>query len=443
MINWPDNDSRSRQLYDRALNVMPGGITRIVPWQEPFPVYADSGSGAYVRDVDGAGRMDFLNNFASLIHGHAHPAIVEAVISQVGLGTVFAMPTEAEVKLAELLCERIGTAEWVRFSNSGSEAVMCAIKAARALTGRPAIVKIEGGYHGSYDYAEVSLAPPRESWELPPRSVGYSAGVPGSVLDDVLVVPFNDSNAAEQVIRRYKDRIAALLLDATPSQFGFLPISADFAARMRALATEIGAMMILDEVISLRLHRGGGQEFFSIKPDLTVMGKIIGGGFPIGAVAGPREVMKVFDHRTGKPPVPWSGTFTANPVSMTAGLVSMELLTADLIDHINQLGDQVRHGLTEAFRSAGYPGQVTGVGSLFKLHAHDRPIHDYRSQLHTDAENQTLLKLQKQLVNKGYHVSGTGMGFISTVMTSREIGRFCSVVEECLRLLPHSAQDRA
>ena len=437
MGEWPDDTSQSRQLYNRGLKVFPGGITRIIPWQEPFPVYAAYGKGAYVTDVDGTTRMDFLNNFASLIHGHAHPRVIEAVTRQLTLGTAFTMPTECEVALAELLCERIDSADLIRFSNSGSEAVMAAVKAARAYTGRPAIVKVEGGYHGHYDYVEVSLDPPQDAWESPPRSIGYSEGVPQGLLEDVLVVPFNDPVTAEKVIRENKDRIGAVLLDAAPSYLGFTPVSKEFTDKIRELSTEIGAVMILDEVITFRLDYGGAQKKFDIKPDLTVLGKIIGGGFPIGALAGSREIMQVFDHRPGKPPLPWSGTFTANPVSMTAGRVTLETLTEDAIKYINDLGAQVRQGLTRAFEAVGYPGQVTGVGSMFKIMAHDRPVFDFRSQKHTEEESAVLLELQRLLVGKDYHVAGTGMGFLSTPMVAEEMDNFCNAVEDCLRKIKH------
>ncbi len=172
MPAWPHSESRSKALYERAAEVMPGGITRIQPWQDPFPVYARRGEGAYVVDMDGTRRLDLLNNFASLIHGHAHPAIVEATTKRIALGTAFTLPTEPEVELAETICGRVDGFEWIRFSNSGSEAVMCAIKAARALTGRSKIVKVEGAYHGAYDYAEVSL-------ELRPAELGQRTAICG------------------------------------------------------------------------------------------------------------------------------------------------------------------------------------------------------------------------------------------------------------------------
>jgi len=432
MPRWPSPDSASKALYDRAVRVMPGGITRIQPWQDPFPIYADYGDGAYVVDVDGTRRVDFLNNFASLIHGHAHPKVVDAVRERVGLGTAFTLPTVSEVDLAECITSRAEGLEQVRFSNSGSEAVMCAIKAARALTNRPAIVKVEGAYHGSYDYAEVSLDSSPRNWGDEPLSVGYSKGVPAGVLADVIVVPFNNVAVAERVIRANRDRIAAIMLDATPSYVGLISITPEYAAMARRLADEIGAILILDEVISFRIHRGGAQTLYGIHPDLTVLGKIIGGGFPVGAVAGRAEMMKVFDHRYGKPLLPWSGTFTANPVTMTAGKVTLDLLDQPAIDRINQLGVRIREGLNNVFAKNRWIGQATGVGSMFRILGHQRKIVDYRSCYHDDKESQRVQDLQAALIDEGFHLSSKGLGFLSTAMNEAEIDAFVDGVHNAI-----------
>jgi glutamate-1-semialdehyde 2,1-aminomutase len=431
MPAWPDSDSISSLLYERASKVFPGGITRTLPWQEPFPVYAARGEGAYVVDVDGTRRLDLLNNFASLIHGHAQPEVVKAVQKQVAFGTAFTLPTEAEVALAETICERVDSFEWVRFCNSGSEAVMSAIKAARALTGRSKIAKVEGAYHGSYDYAEVSLDSTPENWGNEPRSVGYAKGTPKGVTDDVIIIPFNDVEVAERIIRANRETLAAVLIDACPSYLGFVQISKPFVEMIERVTREIGAIFILDEVISFRVHRGGAQTLFGIQPDLTVLAKIIGGGFPVGAVAGPRKFMRVYDHREGKPALPWSGTFTANPVTMTAGRVTLDLLNQSEIDRLDALGERLRQGVTKAFADANFPGQVTGLSSMFTLFGHRRPVVDYRSAFSTKAEAKKIELLQGALTLKGYHIARIGKGFLSTPMTEAEIDGFIDAVAEC------------
>ena len=440
---WPDCDSKSFGFYKRALRVMPGGITRTAPWQEPYPVYARSGSGCRITDVDGAVYVDFINNFASLIHGHAHPAIVEAVSRQISLGTAFTMPTESEVLLAELLCERVPSFERVRFCNSGSEAVMMALKAARSYTGRPKIAKIEGAYHGAYDYAEVSLDPTPRNWGNDPNPVGFAAGTPKGVLDDVVVIPFNQPEAARRILHSHGPDIAAVLVDVLPFHVGSVPAGKDYLAALVDAARRIGAVLVLDEVISFRLGRAGGQGIFDLNPDLTCLAKIIGGGFPVGAVAGKAEVMAVFDHRGGKPLMPSSGTFTANPVTMTAGLASMLMLTPDAFAGLDALGDHARRAIARAIAASGYPAQVTGVGSIFHLHLHARAINDYRSSYGEPAEYAALRLLQQRLLQRGYLISTTGGGFLPTVMTKEIIDSFAAVLVDELTALARGAPPAA
>lgn len=428
MTQWPEPNSRSKQLYDRGLNVFPGGITRTLPWQDPFPVYALRGEGAYVIDVDGTRRLDLLNNFAALIHGHAHPAVVEAVRRQVGNGSCFTSPTEQEVTLAETICARAKSFEQVRFCNTGSEAVMSAIKAARALTGRPKIVKAEGVYHGSYDYAEVSLDSNPSNWGNEPSSIGYSKGVPKGVTDDVIVVPFNDVEAAERIIRANASQIAAVLMDAAPSYLGFFPMSEKFIAMIERVTREIGAVFILDEVITFRAHSGGAQTLLGIQPDITTLGKIIGGGFPVGAVVGRREFMKVYDHRQGKPALPWSGTFTANPVTMTAGKVTLDLLDDAAIDRLNALTARVVNELNARFKRSGCRCQVTGFASMVMIFGHDRPVIDYRTAYSSPDEAARITALQRGLTEEGFHIAKTGKAFLSTPMSEQDIDSFIAAV---------------
>lgn len=429
MARWPEADSRSKQLYDRAIEVLPGGITRTMPWQLPFPVYAERGEGAHVVDVDGVRRLDLLNNFASLIHGHAHPLVVKAVQDRVALGTAFTNPTETEVTLAETITGRVQGFEWVRFCNSGSEAVMSAIKAARALTGRPKIVKAENVYHGSYDYAEVSLDSSPANWGNDPRSVGYSRGTPKGVTDDVVVVPYNDVDASERIIRAGRDTIAGVLLDPAPSPLGFLPMTREYAQMIRRVTREIGAIFILDEVITFRTHLGGAQTRLGIDPDLTALAKIIGGGFPVGAVAGRRETMRVYDHRQGKPMLPWSGTFTANPVTMTAGKVTLDLLDQKAIDRLDGLSDRLRRGVASAFEKTGFPGQITGFSSLFKIFGHRRRVDGNRSAYSAPEEARHVVDLQRELTLEGYQLATTGFGCLSTAMTEKDVDGFAAAVE--------------
>jgi glutamate-1-semialdehyde 2,1-aminomutase len=443
MPHWPDPDTASRRLYDRALEVFPGGITRIAPWQPPYPVYASSCQGAWITDVDGNRFFDLVNNFASLIHGHAHPAITEAVTAQLVHGTACTMPTETEVALAELLCSRVPSFDKVRFCNSGTEAVMMAIKAARAFTGRPSLAKVEGVYHGTYDHVEVSLDSKPENWGNDPHPIAYVSGTPPAVLDDTVVLPFNQPDAAARIIRSQGARLAAVLIDLMPIYTGCVTATPEFLSAVTTAARAVGAVVILDEVISFRFGYRGGQGEFGIDPDLTTMAKIIGGGFPVGAVAGRDAVMSVFDHRNGKPPVASSGTFTANMVTMTAGRVGMEMLTEAAFDRLNAMGQRVREQLAEAMRNSGYPGQITGHGSIFKIHTHDRAVSDYRSAWSTASESADLDALQRGLLRRGYLISTKGNGFLSTAMSEAELDAFVAATRAELSILAAARRNAA
>ncbi len=439
---WPEPDSKSAALYERARRVFAGGSTRLQVWAEPFPVYAATGAGAYVTDVDGTRRLDLTNNYASLIHGHAHPAVIEAVTARIADGTCFALPTETEVALAELLCQRVTRFEAVRFCNTGSEAVMLAMKAARAKTGRPKIAKVEGAYHGMYDYAEVSLDSTPDNWGNAPRAVPFATGTPRGVLDDVVVLPFNDVATSERILRAHAGELAAVLLDPVPGMCGMITASPEFLAMLRGVTREIGALLIFDEVIAFRLAYHGAQARFGGEPDLTTLGKIIGGGFPVGAVAGTSDAMAVFDQTAGKPLMPASGTFTANPVSMTAGLVTMQLLTPECYDRLEALGEHARAGIAAAFAASGYPGQVTGVGAMFLLHPHTRPVTDYRATYRRPDDALALKALHRALLQAGYILSPTGAGFLSSVMTEADLDGFAAALTRCLGDLAAAARGR-
>jgi glutamate-1-semialdehyde 2,1-aminomutase len=412
----------SKALYERALKVMPGGNTRTTVFMKPHPFYAARGYGCRLVDVDGVERIDFTNNYNSLIHGHAHPAIVEAVTAQLSLGSAFPMPTETEIRLAELLCARVPSFEQVRFCNSGSEAVMTALKAARAFTGRPKIAKCEGSYHGSYDFAEVSLDPTPETWgNADPKSVPYAKGTPQSVLDEVVVIPFNKPDDAERILREHARRLACVLVDLMPNRGGLIPATPEFVAMLKRVRKDTGMLIVLDEVITLRLGFRGAQEIFGIRPDLTATGKIIGGGFPVGAVAGPAKVMEVFDPRQAKPLLPHSGTFNANPITMVAGEASMRLFDAAEIARLGALGDRARAGMAAVFEETGFPGQVTGMGSLLRFHVHNRPLVDYRSSLMTPQEKDTIAAIIGHLRDHGLFVNDRGVCSLSTPMGEVEI----------------------
>jgi len=434
---YPDLGSRSAALYERACQVLPGGNSRTTVFRRPYPIYAARGEGHTVIDADGVPRLDFVNNQTSLIHGHAHPRILEAASRAMHEGTCFSLPTAAEIELAERLVARCRTVEEVRFTNSGSEAVLIAIKAARAFTGRPKIAKCVTAYHGLYDHVEVSLDdPPAAEGEDPPR-VPYTDGTPRAVLDDTIVLPVDDAGRAVDLVRRHADELAAVVLDPLPKRAGLVPLGDDFCQRVRAETRRLGIVLIVDEVISFRLAHGGAQERFGVDGDLTTFGKVIGGGFPVGAVGGRRDVMTVFDPRRGRPPVRHAGTFNANPVSMRAGAAALDLLDADALALLDELGDRARAGIESAIHDAGLRGTVTGAGSLFKIHLGRDPAQRPRRPS-SRAESEALVALSLHLLNHGVLLTDDCFGAISTPMGVTEIDTLVERVGTGLRALAPS-----
>jgi glutamate-1-semialdehyde 2,1-aminomutase len=436
-MRYPDSSSQSFALNQRARQSLPGGNTRTTVYMKPYPIYAARGLGCRVWDVDGTERIDCINNFTAAIHGYAHPAILRAAEEQLRLGTAFGLPTSSEIELAELLTARVISVERCRFVNSGTEAVMSAIKAARAYTGRPKIAKCEGAYHGTYDYAEVSLDSPPETWNAQtPPSVAYAMGTPRGVTGDVVVIPFNDVDAAARILREQAGELAAILLDPMPNRAGLVPAERDYAQALRAIATKIGALLIFDEVICFRLGFHGAQALWGVPADLTAFGKIIGGGFPVGAIGGRADVMAVFDPSNGKPPLPQGGTFSANPMSMRCGIAAMNLLDASAYRHLEDLGARVRAGIDAAFMSLGVQGQTTGLGSLIKVHLTRERVRDYRSARPTPELSRKYEAFAAALLNEGLLIAPDGLMALSTPMTADDAEQIIAAVGRALKQLP-------
>lgn len=415
--------SASEALFARARQVMPGGVSRNAVLRRPHPFYVMRGEGCYVTDIEGARRIDFSNNMTSQIHGHAHPAIVAAVSEQLGKGTAFSLATEAEVEFAEHMCSRSPSFDKIRFVNSGTEGVMSALKAARAFTGRPKIAKVEGAYHGLYDYAEVSQTASPATWgdaEHPAR-VPVAQGTPASALNDVVVIPFNDPERAIRILDEHAQELACVLLDLMPHRVGMVAASAPFVRALHQWTRRNGALFVCDEVITFRSGYGGAQEWYDVQPDLTSMGKMIGGGFPVGALAGRADVMDVMDPWRSKVQFPLSGTYSANPVTMVAGLASMKLFDQMAVQRLNTLAQLARARIAEAIRIADVPACVAGSGSLFRIHMKPEEPQNYRSVYPTEAQTRSLKVLLDHLAANGVLLIETGSGALSTPMTEKEI----------------------
>ena len=443
---YPDPHSRSADLYARAQAFLPGGNTRHTVHFEPYPVYAVRGRGAWVTDVDGNDYLDYVNNYSSLIHGHSHPRVVGALVQQASELMAVGLPTASEIALAELLVERLPAVDQIRFTNSGTEAVMFAIRAARAYTGRPKIAKVEGAYHGAYDAAEASMDPTPANWGDParPQAVGHARATPAGLLDDVVVIPFNNVEATRRLLDAHADELAGVLFDALVSRMGFLQATPEYLQLLRQWTHEHGALLIQDEVFSFRLGYHGAQGHYGLDPDLTALGKIIGGGLPIGAVGGKREFMQVFDHRSGHAAVPHGGTFNANPLAMVAGRVTMELMTHAAYAHINALGDRLRDGLNRLFAAHGWAASARGVGSMVGVMLGGETLgnyRDYRGFLPAVAQSvPRMLPLHRALLARGVMFIPYGGLITSTAMTEADIDLTLAKFDDAFKAMPMSAE---
>ena len=431
-VEYIAKTARSRALHEEACGVMPGGNSRTTTFFDPYPFYVTRGQGAQLWDADGNARLDFNGNYTSLILGHAPEAVVRAAQDAVTHGLSFPGPTEHEVRLAEVLTRRIPSMDTVRFTNSGTEATMNAVRLARAFTGRPKIAKFEGAFHGTHDWVMVSVTPdPRAGGSAKkPKPIAASAGIPPAVLKHVVVLPWNDADACAAILEKEGTSIAAVLVDPLLGIGGIIPPVEGFLERLREITERLGMLLIFDEVISFRIAAGGAQERFGIRPDLTTLGKIIGGGFAVGAFGGRRDIMEFYDPRRGKARISQGGTFNANPATMAAGLATMDALTPEAYARLDALGERLRGGITRFFEGSRRRGQVTGIGSLFCLHWTSEQIVDYRTSRAKDTAMS--MKIFLGLLNEGILLTQRGLGAISLAMTEEDIDRFVNALARVL-----------
>ena len=418
---------KSRELQAEAERVLPGGSSRGTAFFAPYPFFAEAGEGHYVYDVDGNRYLDFMLNATSLIMGHGHPTITEALADQARRGTAFSTPTRPQIRLARLLCDRIPSLDTIRFTNSGTEGTLMAIRAARAFTGRPKIAKFEGGYHGAHEYVAVSVQTPADRLDPGgPTAVPEYPGQPASVADGVVVLPYNDLETCTRLLRAHADDVGCLIMEPIMSSFGYVPADREFLAGIRKLTEELEIVLIFDEVQSLRVAPGGAQALFGVTPDLTCFGKIIGGGLPVGAFGGRRDIMGQFDPTHGPARIAHAGTFNANPMTLVAGEVVMRALTPATYTRLASLGETVRERLRAVFAELGVPAQITGITSLFGIHFSARPIRNYRDMV---AGDQALRKaLFIGLLNEGVLLQTSCAGALGTMTGDVEIDTLVDAV---------------
>jgi glutamate-1-semialdehyde 2,1-aminomutase len=370
-------------LFERAQSLMPGGVNSPVRAFKAVggtPFFVAKGEGCYLWDVDGNRFIDFVCSWGPLILGHAHPEVVAAVKEAVERGTTYGAPTELEVALAEKIQQAFPSMEMLRLVNSGTEATMSAIRAARGYTGRKKIVKFEGCYHGHADYLLVKAGSGAATFGIPD-----SAGVPEGTAQDTIVLPYNDIKALNETVDTMGEEIAAVIVEPIAGNMGVVLPKPEFLAALRQQTEKRGIVLIFDEVITgFRVAYGGAQSLYGIKPDMTCLGKIVGGGFPLAAYGGRKEIMQ-----TVAPlgPVYQAGTLSGNPVAVTAGLKTLEILERDNpYPELERRTKQLTQVISEAAKEAGVPVQINQIASMFTVFFTDQPVVDYASARRSDTQ---------------------------------------------------------
>jgi glutamate-1-semialdehyde 2,1-aminomutase len=421
----------SFRFFTEARQFLPGGDSRSTLFYRPYPAVMGRGEGCLLYDIDGNRLLDFTGNHSSLIHGYSHPDVMNAVQQQFRKGTTFPGATEPQLRFARLLCERISSVERVRFTSSGTEAVLNAIRAARAFTGRNRIAKVEGGYHGTADDVMVSIHPSSSEAgdRRRPRATPHGRGVHPDASSQAVILPFNDVEGAREVLESASEELAAVLVEPVLGSAGMIPAELDYLETLRDLTHRFGIVLIFDEVVSFRVAHGGAQAHYGVSPDLTCLGKLIGGGFPLGAFGGRADIMALFDPTHG-PAIPHPGSHNANPVALAAGAACFETLTSFVVDQLNCRAELLRAEIRSAFREASVPVQVTGLGSLFALHLTATPVRSYRDTLSADSSLRHQIFLG--LYNEGILIDPRGVGCLTTALGDQDVERFGTALRAVL-----------
>ena len=438
---WDTRTARSRRLFESAKEVLPGGVnstarTTYAGW-EPYPIFAAGGDGPYLYDVDGNRYLDYLLALGPLMLGHRPPAVLTRVQEAVGsLGTLFGLPYELEQQVARKFLRAVPSADAVRFTNSGSEAVGSAVRLARAATGRPKILRFEGHYHGWQDTVYWSNKPlPEEAGPVgDPRAVPAGPGVPSELADTLIICPWNDPEAVERAFAAHGTEIAAVLTEPIMCNTGCILPAPGYLAFLRRVTRQHGALLIFDEVITgFRLRLGGAQEYYGIQPDLSTFAKALGGGFPVAALAGTSQVMGLIaDGRYSH-----SGTYNASVIAMAAVDAALdELGKPGTYDRLHAVGEYLMTGLRARFEAASIPVQVQGLGPVLQIWFADRPIASWR-EAYEHAKTASFRAFWEEMVTRDilFHPNQFENLFISTAHQESHIDLTLAALDAALPTL--------
>ncbi|WP_429817502.1 aspartate aminotransferase family protein [Ensifer sp. B1-9] len=417
----------------KGRDFVPGGFSRRTFNYGPHAIFAKSGEGQYIHTIDGGRLLDLNNNFSTNVLGHNHPAVVKAIEELLSSGFSFGNPTGHELELAQLLCERIESVEQVKFFCSASEACLGAVRIARGYTGRKKIAKFEGGYHGFSDDLAISTHPSPANFPGPdfsPRSVPDSDGIPAYKIDNVITLVQNDYKACESILRRHAGDIACIIMELQSCAGGIVSLDDEFVRKLGDLAKELGILLIFDETITLRAAYGGLQSLYETKPDLTVMGKMIGGGLPIGAVGGSRQIFRVVEDNQ----VMMSGTHHGHPMACAAGLATMKVMDRDAYQKLNTMANTVRDELNSWSEEKHYPFVVFGGFSVLGYAFTKEPgqtittHRDYWNKI--DDEKMMIYALE--MATRGYFPVHRGQLGLTLPMTEQDIAGYIETTKNII-----------
>ncbi|MBE0524621.1 MAG: glutamate-1-semialdehyde 2,1-aminomutase [Methanosarcinales archaeon] len=417
---------KSKKLFNKAKNLLPGGVSSPVRAISPYPFYTKSASGSKLTDVDGNTYIDYCMGYGPLMLGHNHPVIKEAITNQLDNGWLYGTPTEMEVELAQRISLNYPSINMVRFVSTGTEATMGAIRAARGYTGQSKIIKIEGGFHGAHDAVLVKAGSGATTQGAPD-----SLGIPRDFTKHTLQVPFNDIEAMAQAMDSYNGEVAAVIMEPVMGNIGPILPEEGYLEEVRALTKENNIVLIFDEVITgFRLAMGGAQEYYDVIPDMTTIGKILGGGLPIGAIGGKKEIM---EHISPAGKVYQAGTFNGHPLSLAAAITTLDVLEKEKVhDKVNQMGDSLRAWLRDSVNDQGLDYNVSGVGSMFKIFFGPNPA-NYQDALKCD--KQGYFDFFHRMLDSGVFLppSQFETNFLSAAHTEEDLNTTVEAYEENLR----------
>jgi glutamate-1-semialdehyde 2,1-aminomutase len=448
----PERFTTSSKLYEKACEVMPGGVTANIKYFDPHPIFMEKGFGSKLYDSDGKEYIDYLLCYGALIHGHGYDYVMNAVINQLKENgtTIFGTPHHLEITMAEKLIELYPGIEMVRYTNSGLEATLLAIRLAMAYTQKYKLAKFEGHYHGGSNEFLISVNPDLNlvGSQHTPNSVPESKGIPDYFVENTIILPFNDLKATEEILQKHANQISCVILE--PIQGGFIPADVEFLQGLREITEKLNILLIFDEVkTGFRISIGGAQKHYNVKPDLTTLGKVLGGGFPIGAVGGRKDIMMITAPNGGRDILIagageqsnkgteilfHSGTYNGHPTILSAGLATIESLEEnDTMERLIQKTFLLRNLLEDAYQRNGFDMQTIGLGSIFNIVLTKETIRNYRdmSKVNMDLRR----RIDYELLELGIYTKPLNRYSVSTVHSEMDIARTVEMHEKVLKKL--------